>query len=89
MKREFIAVDNTKLCGHKFFSETPAGAAAKMFNVLCGNNKKACNKTVKLIENEKDKVYKYKISRINDPKEVMINGTPIIFKFSTKVKSVK
>lgn len=89
MKREFAAVDNTKLCGSKFHSDTPAGAAAKMFNILCGKSKKSCNKTIKLMETDKDKIYKYKVSRVNDPKEVMINGVPITFKFSTKVKSMK
>ena len=41
------------------------------------------------MESEKDKIYKYKISRVNDPKEVMINGVPVTFKFTTKVKSIK
>lgn len=86
--REFVVAKNKKLCGSVFHSNTPSSAARKAFNELCGKQI-ACHKVIKVIDTEKDKVYKYKVTRTLANKTVIIAGNPVLFKFSTKVESLK
>jgi hypothetical protein len=88
MTRTFVTAGVKKLCGSKFHSATPSQAAAKVFNVLCSGHK-ACHKVIKVVDVEKDKVYKYRVERLRQNKTVLINGKPILFRFSTKVQSLK
>lgn len=80
--REFKTVGIKKTCGSTFHSKTPSSAAKKVFNELCGTHK-TCNKIIKVVDTEKDKVYKYKVSRVVQNKTVMIAGIPILFKYKT------
>lgn len=86
--REFKTVGVKKTCGSTFHSKSPASAARKIFNELCGKHK-TCHKIIKVVDTEKDKVYKYKVSRILQNKTVVLAGTPVLFKYATKVESQK
>ena len=86
--REFKTVGVKKTCGSTFHSKSPASAARKVFNELCGAHK-VCNKIIKVVDTEKDKVYKYKVSRVLQNKTVMIAGKPILFKYATNIEAQK
>jgi hypothetical protein len=86
-KREFLVAGVPKLCGSKFHSSTPSGAARKAFNVVCDNHKE-CHKIIKVIDTQNDKVYPYRVSRISDERDVMIGGVLVHFRYSTKVESL-
>lgn len=86
--REFKTVGVKKTCGSTFHSKSPASAARKVFNELCGKHKQ-CHKTIKVVDTERDKVYKYKVTRVLQNKTVVIGGVPVLFKYATKVESQK
>lgn len=86
--REFKTVGFKKTCGSTFHSKSPASAARKVFNEVCGAHK-VCNKIIKVVDTEKDKVYKYKVSRVLQNKTVIIAGKPILFKYATNIEAQK
>lgn len=86
--REFKTVGVKKTCSSTFHSKSPVSAAKKVFNEVCGKHK-ACHKIIKVVDTEKDKVYKYKVTRILQNKTVVIAGKPVLFKYATKVESQK
>lgn len=80
---------NKKFAGTIINSSSPAGAAAKAFNLSCKANKnsKKCQSTVVLKESTKE--YKYKVARIVKPTKVSIGGKEVTFKFQTSITSLK
>ena len=98
MNRSFKIVSITRagkhlgLTGGRYISQTPAGAAKKMFShavrtlKTCGK----CTLTITLAETTADsakKIYVYKITKINNPVEIERNGKTILYKFKVTAKS--
>lgn len=90
MTRTFTVTgkDAAKMKNSTFESKTPASAASKAFNALCGKAKK-CDKTITVVDDNSLKEYKYKISRVLSNKKVEIAGKTVTFKYTTKVISLK
>jgi uncharacterized protein YpmB len=89
-KRNFSVVGNKKFCNKSVFhSKTPASAAAKVFNVICTTHKE-CHRIIKVVDKDRNKVYRYKVSRVISDKDVKLKGVkkPVHFRFSTKVESM-
>jgi len=77
--------------GGRYVSEIPANAARKAFSQLTQNKKGRMSLEIYLREttqNSSNKVYRYKVSRINKRTEVNHNGTTVIYKYVTKVKAL-
>jgi hypothetical protein len=72
---------------------SPRSAAMKAHTFICNANtstkKDVCVYKVVLKNIETDKVYTYKTRRVYKPKEVVINGKPVIFSSFNKVESVR
>lgn len=99
MNRSFKIVSITRsgkrlgLTGGRYISQTPLGAAKKMFSHAVRTLKSCgkCTLTITLIETtsgSSNKTYVYKISKINNPVEIERNGKTIVYKFKTLAKSV-
>lgn len=86
MKRNFSVVAIPKLKSSVFTGEKPSQVASKVFNEFA-NKKKKLTKTIKLIDNDTQKTFVYKVSRVADPRIVKINGKSVTFKYQTTVKS--
>ena len=99
--RSFTIVKVTKSSGGtvrytdgRYISETPSGAAKKMFTKLYHhlNTKGSLSLTITLREttqNSNHKFYQYKVTRKAQKTEVELrNGETITFNFTSKVKSL-
>lgn len=86
--RIFGVLGAKSLKNSEYNSKSPASAASKIFNDLCGGNKKTCHKVIRLIDKRSDKVYKYRVERKLVNKTVMIAGKPVLFKYTTNVKAM-
>lgn len=73
--------------GEMINGNSPLAAASKAFNSDC-KSKRSCKKVVKVIDIATNKPYKYEVSRKVENKTVILGGTPVLFRFSTKVKSM-
>ena len=78
--------------GGRFISETPAGAARKMYSQGLQHCRTDC-KTFKITLHEttqgsNKKEYKYKVSKIKNDVVVEHKGEEVHYKFTTKVKSM-
>ena len=79
--------------GGRFISSTPAGAARKAFSqVYRSLNAKG---KISLVLNIREttsgsnkKIYKYKVSKTNENKQIERDGTVIFYKYITKVKAL-
>ncbi len=81
------------LTGGRYISQTPAGAARKMFSHAVRTLKSCgkCTLVITLIEtttNSSHKIYVYKISKISNHVEIEKDGQNIRYKFKTHLKSV-
>jgi hypothetical protein len=87
MSRTFTASGIPGLSHSVFHSNTPISSAKKAFNSVC-KQRKTCNKVVSVIDKNTMKKYSYKVKRVSDPKNVVLNGTPVHFNFETIAHSV-
>ena len=79
--------------GGRYLSDIPSRAAAKAFNKACKflGKKGSASMIVKLTETtagSQKKTFTYKVRRVKEPREVIRNGIPIIYMYTTKVQSV-
>jgi hypothetical protein len=79
--------------GGRYISSTPSGAAKKAFSQYYRHHKKSGRFSLEIHISETTsgsakKVFKYKVSKVNDPKEVLRNGEYILYKYTTKVKAI-
>lgn len=97
MSRSFVIVSaktskNTSLrtSPGRYISDTPSSAAKKMFSTI---NQSKKHKTLTITCRETTagslkKEYAYKITKVANKQEVIIDGVPVVFKFTTKTKAV-
>jgi hypothetical protein len=99
MSRSFTIVSIEKVGESKlsykdgrFLSNTPSGAARKMFSKAHSHCRNKCNSfkiTLReTTQNSLKKEFKYRVSRVKQETEVEYNGETIIHLFTTKVKSL-
>lgn len=79
--------------GGRFVSSNPASAAKKAFSQIYHslNLKGKVSLTIHIRETTRGsahKIYKYKISKTNENKQVERDGQTIYYKFVTKIKSI-
>lgn len=80
-----------KFSGGRYISEIPYNAARKAFSQISKKIKGRVSLEIHLREttqNSTHKIFKYKITRINKPTEVTVNGQNIVYKYITKVKAL-
>ncbi len=78
-----------KLFGSSVMAKNPKRAGVKVFNKICNKNKKKdCSLKISIKEEGKDTKHTYKITRKYEPKEVVIQGKSVVFKYNYTVKSV-
>ena len=77
--------------GGRFESDTPDGAVRKMFTkAYHASGKSPLVITFReTTQGSAKKQFKKKVTKVSDPTMVMIEGKPVTFMFTTKVKSVK
>ena len=75
---------------HDISSSTPSGAAGKAMTKICKKNKTPGNSTriLTLRDSLHGNVYIYKVSRERTDKVVLRDGVPILYKYSTIVRSM-
>lgn len=100
MSRSFTIVSIEKTSGSKiqysggrFMSESPSGAARKMYSQGLQRCKNTCNSfKITLRETSQGsnhKEYTYRVKRVKDPVEIKYkNGDIVVHEFTTKVKSL-
>lgn len=99
MSRSFTIVSIEKVGGGKssykdgrFLSNTPSGAARKMFSKAHNHCNGKCNSfkiTLReTTQNSLKKEFKYRVSRVKQETEVEYKGETITHLFTTKVKSL-
>lgn len=79
--------------GGRYISSTPSGAARKAFSQYYRNHKKAGRFSLEVHISETTsgsakKVFKYRVSKVNDKNEIMRDNTLITYKYTTKVKAI-
>lgn len=84
---------NVKYTGGRFVGESPSSCARKMFskayNYLKGKGPMTLKITLReTTQNSLKKEYTYRVKKISDYKEIERNNQLIIYRYSTKVKSV-
>lgn len=80
-----------KFKGGRYMSEIPSNAARKAFSQISHNKKGKLSLEIHLKEttqNSSNKIYKYKITRVNKPTVVTKGDTTIVFRYLTKVKAI-
>ena len=100
MSRSFTIISIEKTNGSKlsikdgrYMSETPAGAAKKMFSQGRQHCRDKCNSfkiTLReTTQGSSKKEYKYRVTRVKDPIEIEYkNGDVVLHEFTTKIKSL-
>ena len=79
--------------GGRYVSDIPSRAAAKAFNKACKHlgRKGRASMIVKLTETtagSSKKLFSYKVQRVKEKREVIRNGVPIVYMYTTKVHSI-
>jgi hypothetical protein len=77
--------------GGRYISENPSNAARKAFSQISKAMSGRFSLEITLREttqNSKHKLYKYKVTRIKRPIEVIKDNVSILYKYFIKVKSV-
>ncbi len=99
MSRSFTIVSIEKVSGSKiqysggrYMSETPSGAAKKMFSQARQHCRDTCNSfkiTLREIsQNSAKKEYTYRVKKVKNETTVDLGNTEVTFGFTTKVKSL-
>lgn len=79
--------------GGRYISLTPAAAAKKAFSQYYRNHKKSGRFSLEVhvretTQNSSHKIFKYRVSKIKDEREVIKSGEAIIYKYTTKIKAL-
>jgi hypothetical protein len=79
--------------GGRYISDIPSRAAAKAFNKACQHlgKKGRASMVVKLQETtagSQKKTFSYKVVRVKEHREVIRDGIPITYMYTTKVHSI-
>ena len=77
----------------RYISSTPSGAARKAFSQYYRYHKKSGRFTLEVhiaetTSGSAKKVFKYKVSKVNEKNEVVRDNIPITYKYTTKVKAI-
>lgn len=73
----------------RYISKTPSGAARKMFfNVSDGKKRVLVITCKETTRGSNGKSYTYKVSRVKNDTDVVLDGKQVVFKYSTKTKAV-
>lgn len=83
-----------KTNGGRYISSTPSGAAKKAFSQYFRNHKTSARFSLDVYirettQNTNHKMYKYKISKINESNTIERNGQKIQYEYKIKVKSLQ
>lgn len=73
-------------------SNTPSGAASKIFTKFCKLNKnklQECKVDLIVKDIETDKKFSYQFERVYDPVTVKINGKDVTYNYKNNKKSIK
>jgi hypothetical protein len=89
----YMSGKRLRTSGGRYISKKPADAAKKAFSQYYRNHKKSGRFSLQVHLREttsgsSHKIYKYKVSKVNDSKEVMRDGELVVYKYSTKIKSL-
>jgi len=79
--------------GGRYISSTPSGAARKAFSQASRHMRNKGRLTLEVhmretTQGSSKKIFKYKVSRINESTEIQRNGETIVYMYSTKVKAM-
>ena len=79
--------------GGRYISSTPSGAAKKAFSQYCRHHKVSGKLALEIHMRETTndsahKIFKYKVSKINQERQVVRNGETITYKYITKTKAL-
>lgn len=82
-----------KISGGRYISSAPASAAKKAFSQYYRNHKKSGRFSLEVHVKEttsgsSHKVYKYRVSKVQENKEVVRGGETIVYSYTTKIKSL-
>ncbi len=84
----------TRVSGGRYMSESPSGAAKKAFSQAYRQMRTKGRLTLEVhvretTQGSAHKVFKYKVSKVNESTEVELNGETVVFKYQTKSKSMQ
>jgi hypothetical protein len=79
--------------GGRYISDTPASAAKKMFSTVYKEIKPKGRISLQIhvretTQGSAHKIYKYKVAKVKQRTEVVVNGQTIIYNYTTKVKAI-
>ena len=82
-----------RITGGRYISSTPASAASKAFSQIIRRKGIVGRASLEIniretTQGSLKKLYRYKVSRVNNSTEQVINGETIIFKYTTKVRAL-
>lgn len=81
-----------KTHGGRYISTTPSASAKKAFSQYIRNHKNAGNSLVvdlkETTSGSAHKVFKYRVSKVSDKKEVERDGKTIVYKYSIKTRAL-
>lgn len=67
----------------RYISSTPSGAAKKAFSQHKKSQRSLIVSVRETTRGSACKTFKYKVSSVKNTTEVILNGTPVVFKFKT------
>ncbi len=82
-----------RITGGRYKSSSASSAASKAFSQVIRKKGILGRVTLEIhmretTQGSMKKIFKYKVSRVNNSTEQVINGETIIFKYTTKVRSI-
>lgn len=85
--------NKTRFSGGRYISSTPSGAARKAFSQAQRHMRHKGRLTLEIhmretTQGSNKKMFKYKVSKINDSTEIERNGETVVYKYSTKIKAI-
>lgn len=82
-----------RVSGGRYISSSPSSAARKAFSQYYRNHKKKGVFTLEVHLKEttsksSHKIYKYKVSKVKEEKEIVRDGKVITYSYKTKIKAI-
>lgn len=82
-----------RFSGGRYISSTPSGAARKAFSQALRHLQAKGRLSLEIhmretTQGSHKKIYKYKVSKVNDSKEVQRNGETVVYMYYTKIRAI-
>jgi hypothetical protein len=82
-----------KTTGGRYISTTPSGAAKKAFSQYYRNHKRSGRYSLDIhlretTQGTPNKIFKYRVSKVQEPTTVVKDGQSIHYEYKVKIKSV-